>query len=925
MLAIQSMEGPPPRALAGPSMPLVGPDHGEPRQPKPKTLPCKYCSKRFRRVEHVQRHERTHTKEKPFSCGWDRCGKTFGRRDLLVRHEKLVHLNEGNKEGNRQRKLSSNPSTTSHKTSASEGQIDTEAMGLHHHAAPRPQSMHQSLPQPPPQFHPVSGPPPTVSSGPQDARASTRPGACNLDLLSDAALASSGNPVQSSTNDPSQQHSPTDTRRKSYGDTIIYSDRPREEGQQLGPGYVPQPSNGSYDDYNLFLDEFSSSAHFLPPHFEPDQQMSMWSRPPGSIASQRRPSKPASLFPSRFQNMPSDARDPGDPSARGHDEASRPSSLRISVVDHTVIKNRLDEFSSVLPNDFVFPSRHTLTRFLEGYIGGLHEHLPFLHLPTFSPVETAPELLLAILAVGAQYRFEKNRGYALWYAAKAVAMEQIRRRRISEVHALLPTPAAYSPHSTRPSPNTTYRHSFASAQSERPTTQDTHREPYSPNTPQARIETIQAVLLLFAVGLWGVKTILHEALSLQSNLASLIREEGLVAESSQNAVNDWETWIRLETATRTKLVAYCFFNLCSIAYNMPPLLLTSELNLFLPQRGKLWRAESAWQWQEMRQSTPNVDLTFHDAFSRLFGRTNQGLPTHLSSFGSHVLIHALIQHIYLLKQTSFATGLPYDIHRTMKPEDVEEVTQALRIWQTSFEDQHQLRAAESGHFSVADSIEGGTLDFTATALLRLAYIRLYTDGSPSTALETRDPLLVASALSRTPLLVRSLRLHRAVFQAIHALSMLVKAGVNYVARTKSAEWSIQHSLCNIECAILVSKWLLTLAAIGPNDLPVSPEEKNLLEMVRRMLDETEFAVPIDPSLSGGNSGSAQMEIATSDSTKLRQLASAVVRLWAETFKGTHIFDMVKVMGASLDGYADLVEKPRDRTPPGRMAADAGLG
>ena len=114
-------------------------DVGENRNQKPKTLPCKYCHKRFRlvllatltpnlccrvlhvsahepcartcvcmlsshpvllapcfsisqekadksfecvirRVEHVQRHERTHTKEKPFSCGWDRCGKTFGRR-----------------------------------------------------------------------------------------------------------------------------------------------------------------------------------------------------------------------------------------------------------------------------------------------------------------------------------------------------------------------------------------------------------------------------------------------------------------------------------------------------------------------------------------------------------------------------------------------------------------------------------------------------------------------------------------------------------------------------------------------------------------------------------------------------------------------------------------------------------------------------
>ncbi|KAF5639041.1 regulatory amdA [Fusarium tjaetaba] len=909
MLAIQSMEGPP-RPLPGPPPPLVGPEPTEVRQPKPKTLPCKYCSKRFRRVEHVQRHERTHTKEKPFSCGWDRCGKTFGRRDLLVRHEKLVHLNEGSKDNNRPRKLSSNTSSASHKSSISEGQISNEALGQQHLNVSRPPPPQQPLPQPQ-QFH--HGPPPNTQQGPQDPRTQPRTAACNLDLLSDAALASSVTPVQRNVNAaPLPPHSPDSRRKSSYGESIVAytTERPRED-QPLGSGYVPQQlPTGSYDDYNPFLDELTSSSHFLPPNFEIEQQM-MYSRNQGGPAGRR--SSKSSFVPGRFPPMQTEARDPADPAARGIDEAARQSALRISVSDHTVIKNRLDEFSAVLPNDFVFPSRHTLTRFLEGYISGLHEHLPFLHLPTFSPAETAPELLLAILAVGAQYRFEKNRGYALWYAAKAVAMEQIRRRRISEVHALLPTASAYSPHSTRPSPSATYRHSFASAQSERPTTQDTHREPYSPNTPQARIETIQAVLLLFAVGLWGVPTILHEALSLQSNLAILIREEGLVAEVNQSAVNDWETWIRLETATRTKLVAYCFFNLCSIAYNMPPLLLTSELNLLLPQRGKLWRAETAWQWQEMRQSTPMMELTLHDAFSRLFGRTNQGLPQHLSSLGSYVLIHALIQHIYLLKQTSFATGLPYNIHRTMKPEDVEEVTQALRVWQTSFEDQHQLRAAEAGHYNALDSNVGGTLDYTATALLRQAYIRLYTDVTPSTALETRDPLLVASALSRTPLLVRSLRLHRAVFQAFHALSMLVKAGVNYVARTKSADWSIQHSLCNFECAILVSKWLLTIAAIGPHEAPASPEEKSLLDNVGRMLDETEFAVPpIDPSLSGQN------EVPSSDSAKLRQLAVAVVRLWAETFKGTHIFEIVKVMGQSLDKYAELIEKPRDRSPPVRL-------
>lgn len=126
-------------------------------------------------------------------------------------------------------------------------------------------------------------------------------------------------------------------------------------------------------------------------------------------------------------------------------------------------------------------------------------------------------------------------------------------------------------------------------------------------------------------------------------------------------------------------------------------------------------------------------------------------------------------------------------------------------------------------------------------------------------------------------------------------------------------------VCNFECALLLAKWLLTLASLTPSDAPVTLDEKNLLETVSRMLDETEFAVPVDPSLAGMNAN-PQME-ATTGPMKLRQLASAVVRLWAETFKGTHIFDMIKTMGASLDGYADLVDKPRDRVS---MASNATM-
>ncbi|KAK4150378.1 hypothetical protein C8A00DRAFT_18075 [Chaetomidium leptoderma] len=923
MLPLQSIEASPPANTAD--------ENGESRHQKPKALPCKYCSKRFRRVEHVQRHERTHTKEKPFACGWPRCGKTFGRRDLLVRHEKLVHLNEGssNKDGNRPRKPSSAGVAPG---SAESHQVDTEMLGMHQ---PQKQQQKPRLVHSHYQAEPVQ--PSVVPSLPPDPRIATRAPACNLDLLSDAAthLASGGevNNMQPGMMQGLAQPPADLAPVKAYHETMPYGDRPRDqEPGVLAPGYPAQPPPPAFDDYNLFLDDYATSSHFLPPSLEAEQGFGMWSRPPGAELG-RGLSKPPSAFPSRFPSLQPDLRDPSGEASRMHDDGARVPIWRISAMDHTVIRNRLDEFSSTLPNDFVFPSRHTLNRFLEGYISGFHDNLPFLHLPTLSPTDLSPELLLAILAVGAQYRFETNRGHALWYAAKTVALEQIRRRHSHEVHGLLPTPAAYSPHSTRPSPSSGFRHSFPSVHQDRPMTQDTHREPYSPNTPQSRLETIQALLLLFAVGLWGAKAILHEALSLQSLLALLLREEGLVAEANQQAT-DWETWVRLEASTRTKLVAYCFFNLCSITYNTPPLLLTSEVHLYLPNASRLWKADNAWQWQEARQSYPNVDISLQDAFARLLSRPSQAPPTSLSSLGNYILIHALIQHIFLLKQTSFSSMTPFGIQRGLKMEDVEDINQALRAWSLSFEQHRQLRANEMAAQGAGEGLLEGAVAFNSTALLRLAYIRLHTDLSPSRSLETRDHVSIAQSFIDAPLLVRSARLCRAVVQAIHALSMLVKMGVNYVAKTKSLEWSMQHSLCNLECAVLLSKWLLTLSAIGPAEPPPSPEEKNLLEMVRRMLDETEFAVPIDPSLAGSSGGhghshghhpSRSMDLSATDSTKLRQLACAVIRLWAETFKGAHIFEIVRIIAAGLEGYADMMEKPRDRTPLGRMVPNQGLG
>ncbi|KAI1120779.1 amidase signature domain-containing protein [Nemania abortiva] len=48
---------------------------------------CSHCGRIFKRSEHLERHVRTHTKEKPFAC---HCGAAFTRRDLLTRHGRIA-------------------------------------------------------------------------------------------------------------------------------------------------------------------------------------------------------------------------------------------------------------------------------------------------------------------------------------------------------------------------------------------------------------------------------------------------------------------------------------------------------------------------------------------------------------------------------------------------------------------------------------------------------------------------------------------------------------------------------------------------------------------------------------------------------------------------------------------------------------------
>lgn len=300
-----------------------------------------------------------------------------------------------------------------------------------------------------------------------------------------------------------------------------------------------------------------------------------------------------------------------------------------------------------------------------------------------------------------------------------------------------------------------------------------------------------------AMGMWSHRALLDEATLIQGQLALLLREHGSFRGWSTFHDGAWDDWICFESDCRTRCIAYCFFNLYSIAYDTTPAMLAAEVNIDLPQSAEMWRAASAAEWKAMHEKSPPTCVSFQGALRALFSGAPQDELPPISSLGNYALIGATIQQIYLARQASRAVTFSSG-NSNLRPEDIEMFESTLKKWQVGWEQTPESSLDPTNPF--------GPVAFSSTALLRLAYIRLHCDLGPHRALGTRDSQAIMRALEDAPPVVRGPHMSRAIIHAAHALSIPVKIGINFVAHTQTLLWSMQHALVNLECAYLLSEF-----------------------------------------------------------------------------------------------------------------------
>ncbi|KAJ5288183.1 hypothetical protein N7478_003869 [Penicillium angulare] len=732
--------------------------------------------------------------------------KANGNSDLLTRHIRLSHENTNNETSTTDNKREKLP-VSGNRSSIPVGGISLQDLLIE----PSDSASHPNIPS--------SGVNLASSADTSDLNNNEIP----FDVSNDLSLTSTlSMPWIQSTNN-------------NFSDFAMFIDNMTALDGQYPSFFIDQPIL-DFSPAPLFASHEAHSDSYGPSRQSPKE-------PPPSNLAARAPNSTPHLFDEFGSSFPS--------FESTFPPKSRKEPFKVTQQDLESLSLEIQKYASVLPSNFVLPSRHTLTRYIFTYFSGFHRHLPMVHVPTFWPTKYPVELILAMSTIGALSAFDNDNTIMFFRASLGIAQERLRKRQLDKCEKL------YSP------------------RIESPVIIQCSEGVIAPKDRQFDpLPLAQTLLILLAMATWGnSKDIYNESIAIQNTLANYMRNEKLLRPRLPLG-DDWSSWIQAEGFRRTITIIFCFFVFHTIVYDIPPPILNSELIVDLPSQEVIWEAQSETEWQEARKKHTQSS-NFQTHFSHLFENLSGARPMEFSQLGGYILILALIQHIYLLRETSRHHS---DV-RGLAPADVSNVEQALKNWQSAWS------LDPESYLGPGSSL--GPISFNASALLRMAYMRLNVDLGPCRALNTHDPEEIALSMHQSPPLAPSRKLSRAVLYSAHALSIPVKIGVNIAARSQAFAWSLQHSLCALECAFVISKWLI---GIQPRitEGSLDEEEARLLAYIADMVAEADPAGEVE--------------------TDRSHLCTRVIKVWAKIFSGDAHWEVVRFIIRVLSAYGDILEK-----------------
>lgn len=479
------------------------------------------------------------------------------------------------------------------------------------------------------------------------------------------------------------------------------------------------------------------------------------------------------------------------------------------------------------------PSKTALSRSLEAYFHGPSQFFPFIHAATFTIREKPAELLLGIAAVGHLYEMEHSQAYEMYVMAKAILMEKLRCDSLSISSNVLGGHPSIA---------------------------------ISKNGIGQRIQTLN---LLLHVACWSKKDSLSDAPWLGGLLVNLVRQHGTEHENPVTSDDGWSSWVAAEERRRTIMAAYSILNLQSIAFNTPPLLLSQEMEVYLPCTSTEWNSTDHVQWSQNKTSS-NGTVLFREALRALFTGSDDLQSRDYSSLASYLLIHGILQRVVILR---------LGCQRLLQPGDFKTCEKALCAWQSLWD--------TSNETTLEPTALNGALGLSSMALLRLAYVRLNSDTGPYRGLLNRDPQRV---LHKLPDFARSTHADRAALQAVDALSMLVRQGREPTACSKGRFWSIEQSLSSLECAMLLREWFDMMATSIRICGTIRKSEIKLINAVMELLEEL--------GLTDALRGIEDEEL------RIQHMSAVVASLLADVYKGPFVLEIDECIERSLTLLAE---------------------